>query len=158
MISISDFQNSFTKSEPIGTNADNQEKFFGSIDFDKQNRAFFSFATVTKDSRIAADCFSGINREVVELYLKLTKKQSMTFSWLDEESGKLYLDENPYFTDLLFKSDFDFVLEGKNILTLAKNEEKLKISLKIEKSDLSKNVEENKNLSEKVDFPEIFEL
>ena len=91
MISISDFQNSFTKSEPVGTNADNQEKFFGSIDFDKQNRAFFSFATVTKDSRIAADCFSGINREVVELYLKLTKKNAMSFSWLDEESASFIM-------------------------------------------------------------------
>ena len=91
MISISDFQNSFTKSEPVGTNADNQEKCFGSIDFDKQNRAFFSFATVTKDSRIAADCFSGINREVVELYLKLTKKNAMSFSWLDEESASFIL-------------------------------------------------------------------
>ena len=119
MISISDFQNSFTKSEPVGTNADNQEKFFGSIDFDKQNRAFFSFATVTKDSRIAADCFSGINREVVELYLKLTKKNAMSFSWLDEEFGKLYLDENPYFTDLLFKSDFEFVSGGKTFLSFA---------------------------------------
>ena len=74
MISLSDFQNSFIKSEPDSINADNQEKFFGSIDFDKQNRAFFSFTTVTKESKIAADCFSGINREVVELYLKLTKK------------------------------------------------------------------------------------
>ena len=27
MISLSDFQNSFTKSEPAGTNADNQENF-----------------------------------------------------------------------------------------------------------------------------------
>lgn len=158
MISISDFQNSFTKSEPVGTNADNQEKFFGSIDFDKQNRAFFSFATVTKDSRIAADCFSGINREVVELYLKLTKKNAMSFSWLDEESGKLYLDENPYFTDLLFKSDFEFVSGGKTPLSVAKNDEKLNVTLKIEKDDIAENKDETETNSENAGSKDFFEL
>ena len=158
MITISDFENSLIKDEPARDNFVSPVKFYASICFDKQNRATFSFMSENKYFSIEGKYYSGINREVVELYLKLTKKQSMTFSWLDEESGKLYLDENPYFTDLLFKSDFDFVLEGKNILTLAKNEEKLKISLKIEKSDLSKNVEENKNLSEKVDFQELFGL
>ena len=43
----------------------------------------------------------------------------MSFSWLDEELDKLYLDENPYFTDLLFKSDFEFVLGGKTYLPFA---------------------------------------
>ena len=158
MISISDFQNSFTKSEPVGTNADNQEKFFGSIDFDKQNRAFFSFATVTKDSRIAADCFSGINREVVELYLKLTKKNAMSFSWLDEELGKLYLDENPYVTDLLFKSDFEFVSGGKTPLSVAKNDEKLNVTLKIEKDDIAENKDETETNSENAGSKDFFEL
>nr|WP_318681075.1 DEAD/DEAH box helicase [uncultured Treponema sp.] len=158
MISISDFQNSFTKSEPAGTNADNQEKFFGSIDFDKQKRAFFSFTTVTKDSRIAAACFSGINREVVELYLKLTKKNAMSFSWLDEELGKLYLDENPYFTDLLFKSDFEFVSGGKTPLSFAKNDEKLNVTLKIEKDDIAENKDETETNSENTDSKNFFEL
>ena len=158
MISISDFQNSFTKSEPAGTNADNQEKFFGSIDFDKQKRAFFSFTTVTKDSRIAAACFSGINREVVELYLKLTQKNAMSFSWLDEELGKLYLDENPYFTDLLFKSDFEFILGGKTPLSVAKNDEKLNVTLKIEKDDIAENKDETETNSENTDSKNFFEL
>ena len=158
MISISDFQNSFTKSEPAGTNADNQEKFFGSIDFDKQKRAFFSFTTVTKDSRIAAACFSGINREVVELYLKLTQKNAMSFSWLDEELGKLYLDENPYFTDLLFKSDFEFILGGKTPLSVAKNDEKLNVTLKIEKDDIAENKDETETNSENTGSQDFFEL
>ena len=158
MISISDFQNSFTKSEPAGTNADNQEKFFGSIDFDKQKRAFFSFTTVTKDSRIAAACFSGINREVVELYLKLTQKNAMSFSWLDEELGKLYLDENPYFTDLLFKSDFEFVSSGKTPLSVAKNDEKLNVTLKIEKDDIAEKKDETETNSENTDSKDFFEL
>lgn len=119
---------------------------------------FFSFTTVTKDSRIAAACFSGINREVVELYLKLTQKNAMSFSWLDEGLGKLYLDENPYFTDLLFKSDFEFILGGKTPLSGAKNDEKLNVTLKIEKDDIAEKKDETETNSENAGSQDFFEL
>lgn len=92
----------------------------------------------------------------MELYLKLTQKNAMSFSWLDEELGKLYLDENPYFTDLLFKSDFEFVLGGKTPLSVAKNDEKLNVTLKIEKDDIAENKDETETNSENADSKNFF--
>ena len=94
----------------------------------------------------------------MELYLKLTQKNAMSFSWLDEELGKLYLDENPYFTDLLFKSDFEFILGGKTPLSVAKNDEKLNVTLKIEKDDIAENKDETETNSENADSQDFFEL
>ena len=67
MISISDFENSFTKNEPTAGNSESPVTFFASIKFDKQNRATFSFKTENKYLTIEAKHFSGIGSDNVEI-------------------------------------------------------------------------------------------
>ena len=59
---------------------------------------------------------------------------------------------------MLFKSDFEFVSGGKTPLSVAKNDEKLNVTLKIEKDDIAENKDETETNSENAGSKDFFEL